>query len=164
MEKRDGELKIELHLLGTPKIAYQGQTFTMSRRQARALFFCLAANQQPVPREELSNLFWPIKPPATARRNLTRLLSYLRSQLPQPNLLRTNNTSVSLNPDLVLSDVNQFTELCYTEEPMNWETAVSLYRGPFLAGFSLNNNLEFDNWLGHEQRQLEKLYLEMIRR
>ncbi len=47
---------------------------------------------------------------------------------------------------------------------MNWETAVSLYRGPFLAGFSLNNNLEFDNWLGHEQRQLEKLYLEMIRR
>jgi DNA-binding SARP family transcriptional activator/tetratricopeptide (TPR) repeat protein len=140
------------------------RAFTLPRRQARALLFRLAVNGQPVSREELADLFWPDKPPATARRNLTRLLSYLRRQLPQPDLLRINKTGVSLQPDLMTSDVIQFTELCQTDDTADWETAVSLYRGPFLAGFTLNNSAEFDNWLSRQQRQLEELYLETLRR
>lgn len=162
LDKRHGEPKVNFYLFGTPAINCQERPFTLPRRQARALLFRLAVNRQPVPREHLADLLWPDKPPATARRNLTRLLSYLRGQLPQPDLLQVGKTAVSLHPYLATSDVVQFTRLCAADNPSEWETAVSLYRGPFLAGFTLNDSPEFDNWMSREQRQLERLYLEAL--
>ena len=143
---------------------YQTRPFSLSRRQARALLFRLAVDKKPVPREELADLLWSNVAPTAARRNLTRLLSYLRGQLPQPDLLLLSKTAVSLNPNLFLSDVIQFAQLCHADDPADWETAVSLYRGPFLAGFSLNDSPEFDNWLSQEQRRWEQLNLETLRR
>ena len=161
---RDGEPVMKLNLLGPPVLTCQTRSFSLPRRQARALLFRLAVAEQPVSREELTDLLWPNKPPPTARRNLTRLLSYLRHQLPQSDLLEGNKTAVSLNLTLVTSDVVQFRKLCQTDDPADWETAVSLYRGSFLAGFALNNSSEFDNWLNQEQYQFERLYLETLRR
>ena len=163
-EKRYGEPVIDLRLLGPPTLHYRTQPFTLPRRQARALLFRLAADRQPVPREALSDLFWPDRAPPAARRNLIRLLSYLRTQLPSPNLIQVNKTAVSLQPRLVTSDVMQFTDLSHSDDPAHWETAASLYRGSFLAGFVLKNSPEFDNWLSREQRRWEKLYLETLRR
>ena len=78
-EGRDGEPVLKLNLLGPPTLTCQTRPFSLPRRQSRALLFRLAVDGQPVPREELADLFWPDKPPTTARRNLTRLLSYLRN-------------------------------------------------------------------------------------
>ena len=40
--------------------------------------------------------------------------------------------------------------------------AVALYRGPFLAGFSLPESPEFEAWVTREQRAFEQLYLEVL--
>jgi DNA-binding SARP family transcriptional activator len=163
IDKRHGEPIIKFLLFGTPSMDYQGRSFTLPRRQARAILFRLAAANQPVPREELADLIWSNKSPAAARRNLTRLLSYLRGQLSHSDLLQVSRTAVALNPDLTLCDVVQFTQLCAGSTPSDWQKAVALYHGPFLAGFTLNDNYAFDNWLSQEQRRLERHYLETLR-
>ncbi len=156
--------KFRLLLLGVAKMAWQGQPFTLSRRQARALLYCLADDLQPVPRDRLIFLLWPDTDDATARRNLNRLLSYTRQALPQPDLLLTNNAGVALNPDLVWSDTVQFAKLCAAEDLTGWETAASLYRSRFLDGFSLPDSPEFDQWLSQTQRQYERSYLDLLRK
>lgn len=151
-----------LSLLGLPELVWQDQPFTLARRQARALLYCLADDLQPVPRDRLVFLLWPDTPETTARRNLTRLLSYIHQALPHPDLLLLNKTAVALNPDLVASDTAQFAELCSTNNATGWETAVSLYRGRFLDGFTLPDSPEFDQWLSQAQRQYERTYLDLL--
>ncbi len=153
-----------MRLLGTPVITWQIQPFTLARRQARALLYCLADDLQPVPRDRLIFLLWPDTDDATARRNLIRLLNYTRQSLPQPDLLLTNNAGVALNPDLVWSDTVQFAKLCAADDLTGWETAASLYRSRFLDGFTLPDSPEFDQWLSQTQRQYERIYLDVLRK
>ncbi len=87
METNRGQPIFKLRLLGVPAMTWQAQPFTLPRRQTRALLFRLAVDAQSVSREELVDLLWSEKAPTTARRNLTRLLSYLRTLLPHPNLI-----------------------------------------------------------------------------
>ena len=74
-------------LFGAPSITYNGKALELARRQARALLYRLAAGEGLVPRNQLSFLFWPDQDDRKARQNLTRLLSYVRGTLPDPDLL-----------------------------------------------------------------------------
>ena len=114
---------------------------------------------QPVARDELILLLWPDTDEATARRNLTRLLSALRGELPHPDIIQTSPTAVSLNPALVWSDAATFTHLAGGRNEAQWESAVSLVRGPFLDGFSLPDIFEFDVWQTQQQHAFERHYL-----
>jgi len=143
-------------------VAWQGQPLTLPRRQARALLFYLAAEQPPVPRDQLTFLLWPDSSESTARRNLTRLLSYLRNTLPHPDLLVTPQTAVALNADLIELDTVQFSKGCTANEIKGWESAVPLYRGRFLDGFTLSDSPEFDQWLSQTQRRYERTYLDTL--
>ena len=154
----------EIQLLGPPQLRWQERPFALSRRQARALLFRLAAESQPIPREKLADLLWSETSPAKARRNLTRLLSYLRGQFPHPDLLQTGGTTVSLNHGMVRSDAFLFSELCRSDDHEAWQSAVSLYRGPFLSGFILDESREFESWQSLMGRHFEELYLKTLRR
>ena len=152
-----------LQLLGIPVLSWQGEDFALSRRQARALLFRLAIGP-PTTRDDLCLLLWPDAADATARRNLTRLLSYIRQTLPHPDLLSVNRTAVSRNPDLVSIDVTQFQQLCVQDDAAALATAVSLVRAPFLAGFSLPGSREYDFWLTQTQQHIERQYLAALSR
>ncbi len=156
------DYKFQLSLLGVPEIVWLNQPFTLARRQARALLYRLANEMQPVPRDQLIFLLWSDIPEATARRNLTRLLSYIHQTLPQADLLRSEKSAVALNSTLVASDTVRFTQLCAADEVAGWERAVSLYRGRFLDGVSLPDSPEFDQWLSQSQRHYERTYLETL--
>ncbi len=132
---------------------------TIPRRQARALLYRLAAEQQPVTRDTLLLLLWPDLADNTARRNLTRLLSYLRGALPDPNILQTTRAGILLNPELAKSDALDFARHIAMDDESAWETAVNLVRGPFLDGFALPGSHEFDGWLFAMQQQIERRYL-----
>lgn len=67
--------------------------FSLSRRQARGLLFRLATHLQLVSRGQIAFLFWPDTAEDTARRPLSRLLSYIRSGLPHPDLLQVTSNS-----------------------------------------------------------------------
>jgi DNA-binding SARP family transcriptional activator len=151
-------------LFGPPHIAWAGAPLAITRRQARAILYCLAGDLRPMPRDRLIFLLWPDSPDSTALRNLIRLLSYLRQALPHPNLLLADNITVALDPARVESDTAQFARLCAFDDVAAWEKAVALYGGRYLDGFSLPDSSEFDQWLGQAQRRHERDYLGALRR
>ena len=81
---------LQINILGPPLLAWRGEPFALTRRQARALLFYLAHTPEPVSRDRLAFIFWPDIPDLDARTNLKRLLSTLRSALPDGCLLYTS--------------------------------------------------------------------------
>jgi DNA-binding SARP family transcriptional activator len=153
-----------LKLLGTPEATWNGAPVALPRRQARAVLYRLATELQPVTRDALLLLLWPDSAETTARRNLTRLLSYLRSALPDSDILQTTRAGVLLNPDLVTSDAVDFSRHIAVNDESAWEASVALVRGPFLDGFALPTSYEFDSWLSTRQQQYERHYLTALSR
>jgi len=119
-----------------------------------------------VPRQQLCFLFWPDTPDATARRNLTIQLTHLRRALPDPQVLVTAGGQLRLDPNRAWSDVVAFEGLSAAREPYrrveSLQQAVGLYRGSFLAGFSLAGSPEFEAWASQEGYRLERAYLDIL--
>ena len=153
---------LKVNLLGTPEITWNSDLLALQRRQARALLYYLAAHGQPVSRDALLLLLWSEVPESTARRNLTRLLSYLRSALPLPEILHTTRAGILLNQDLSAVDAVDFVRLSTEDNHLAWETAVDLVRGPFLDGFALPGSSEYDRWLSLMQQQFEQQHLGLL--
>lgn len=160
--------ELHVHLLGPPRVAHAGQPLTISRRQTRAMLYRLAARQEPVGREQLAFLFWPDKPEATARHNLSQLLSLLRHALPHRDWLLTTRSHVHLDREFVWSDAAALEALCGGRDAYDQieklEQAVSLYRGPFLSGVALSGSPEYDAWVSQTRYVLENLCLEALKR
>jgi len=150
---------LRCYLLGTPRIEFNGQLFTMPRRQVRALLFYLAAHPQPVSRGKLSFIFWPNLPDARARRNLSRLLNQLKVILGRDILVEHAKDSIRLNQVQIKSDVIDFLSALASK---NHGQAITIYGGTFLDGFSLPNNLEYERWMMREAHRLEKDFLSCL--
>ena len=157
---------LRVYLLGPPEVTWAGQPLVIRRRLPRALLYHLVARLRPVSREQLCFLFWPDIPDANARRNLTIQLTHLRRALPDPQVLVAADGQVRLDPDRVWSDVAIFERLSSARESYrlaeSLQQAVDLYRGPFLAGFSLAGGPEFEAWASQEGYRLERVYLEAL--
>lgn len=154
---------LRVYLLGPPRVEVGNVRLQVPRRQVRALLYRLAAQSRLVPRERLCYLFWPDTPESRARRNLSRLLTHLRRSLPEPNLLISSGDRVGLDAECVWCDLVTFDRLSSREEgtePLS--RAADLYRGPFLAGFSLAGAPEFETWVLQEQRDCERRYLGVL--
>jgi len=178
------EAELQVYLLGPPRVEWAGRALAIPRRQARALLYRLAAQLEPVPREHLCFLFWPDTPESTARRNLSRLLTHLRRALPAPEVLVTLSDHVGLDPYRIWSDTVAFEERATARGTPTMvgvpgatarvaptvmgattegaPTAVDLYRGPFLAGFSVPEAPEFETWATLERQRWEHVYLETL--
>ncbi len=157
---------LEICLLGFPEIRGDGRSLTIPRRQARALLYRLASRLESIPREQLCFLFWPDVPESSARRNLSHLLTHVRRALPDRAMLLTEDDCVGLDPALAWSDTAVFTQLETTAMPnlqvQTRQQIVDLYRGPFLASFSLPGRAEYEAWLTWERQVWERLYLESL--
>src|SRR5512138_1833913 len=141
---------LQFFLLGAPRLEQQQQNVNLSRRKAIAALAYLAVTRQPHSRDELATLFWPDQDQSGARANLRRDLSMLRQSLGD-HLLLIDQALVSLGPDAdIWVDVDAFEaglaaaqqhshpdgHLC-AECAAALKSAVDLYNGDFMAGFSL---------------------------
>lgn len=155
---------LRVYLLGPAFVEWQGQSFAIARRQARGLLYRLAAQAEPVPREELCFMFWPDKEEAHCNRHLSHLLSQLRQSLPMPAVVRSKNELVELNRELVWSDSAVFWSACTQEDGdiRTLKQALELYRGPFMSGFSLPACSEFGNWVADQRTLYQRLYLDAL--
>ena len=139
---------------------------TVPRRQARALLFRLAVRMRPTPREHLCFLFWPNQSETRARRNLTHLLTHLRRALPDCEDIITGDDQVTLNPDLVWSDSaeaeHRIVNFGQDQSDVSLEQVTALFRGVFMAGFSLPDGAEFESWLTLERAVWERYYLRAL--
>jgi DNA-binding SARP family transcriptional activator len=83
--------------------------------------------------------------------------------LPDPDLLLTSGDRVDVDPQRVTSDLLTFTQLADPEGQIEaLRGAADLYRGPFLAGFSLPGSPEFEAWVLERRQACERSYLEVL--
>ena len=157
---------LRINLLGPPAIYWGDKPISIPRRQARALLFRLAVRMRPTPREHLCFLFWPNLREVKARRNLTHLLTHLRRALPDCEDLISGDDQVALNPALVWSDTAEAERrIVRCSHDFDWnamEELTFLFRGPFMAGFSLPESAEYESWQTLERCVWERYYLRAL--
>jgi predicted ATPase/DNA-binding SARP family transcriptional activator len=174
---------LRISLLGVPRVERDGKAVPIRRRKVLALLAYLAVTRQPHSRDGLATMFWPESDQSSALANLRRDLSRLKRAVGdqaldvdrlQIALLRQTDPSTSSGQGVWL-DVEAFkrrlaashahghaaAELCAKCAEALTE-AVSLYTGDFMAGFSLPDSLEFDEWQFFQAEGLRQSFAEAV--
>jgi DNA-binding SARP family transcriptional activator len=158
---------LSFRLFGAPRLQCDGAPVRIVRRRAIACAVYLAVTGREVSRETLAAVFWPESDAGHARADLRRTL-HLLHQAFGPERLVTEQEHVRLRrgADLWL-DVEHFRHLlaaCQTHGHAAEEVcgdclpllaaAAVLYRDDFLAGFTLPDSPDFDQWQSLEGEAL----------
>jgi len=132
-----------LQTLGFPEIRGDDRPIKLNLRKGLALLIYLAEAQSAVARDVVATLLWPESPAEIARARLRRLLHRIELSLGQP-IFDADRASVRWSPAVELKvDSHLFESAC---DRGAFEEACLGYRGDFLAGFSLPDCPEFDDW------------------
>ncbi len=174
--------QIKVRLLGAPRIDRAGVPVTLATRKCMALLANLALAGAPVRRERLMALLWPEVDQTHAQGDLRRALTTLRQALGNDDALESTRQTILLNQSQIWVDVREFRALITqhaetaddrrrttdSSAPVvsgrssvvdsariaQLEEAVALWRDDFLAGFSLRDSAEFDDWQAREGERL----------
>ncbi|MEW5985102.1 MAG: tetratricopeptide repeat protein [Chloroflexota bacterium] len=163
---------LALSFLGPPRIERDGLVVEVGHRKGVALLAYLAVTTAPHGRDSLATLFWPDSDPSHARGALRYTLAALKKSLGEGWLL-ADHLSLGLNPAAAIQvDVARFRQLLggsgrrrpakgsdelSPDHPIPSLTeAVALYRGDFLAGFTLDDSPLFDEWQSFETESLRQ--------
>ncbi|MFN8481447.1 MAG: BTAD domain-containing putative transcriptional regulator [Anaerolineae bacterium] len=140
-----------LRLLGPTGVLEDEQPVRpLESRKALALLCYLAVRRQPVSRAHLAELFWDGKTEAQGRANLSWTLHNILSRW--PGCLQSTRQSVEFRPKAPYwLDLLAFEEYIDRGDPAALAAAAELYRGDFMAEFSLDDAPEFDMWLLNER-------------
>lgn len=140
-----------LQTLGFPAIYGDDHPIKLNLRKGLALLIYLAEAQGAVARDVLATLLWPESPRETARARLRRMLHRIELALGQ-QIFETDRTSVRWSSAVELKvDSHLFESAC---DRGAFEEACLCYRGDFLAGFSLADCPEFDDWAFYRREAL----------
>jgi ABC-type oligopeptide transport system substrate-binding subunit/DNA-binding SARP family transcriptional activator len=142
--------RLRLYLLGPPRLELDGEPVHLPRRKAMALLAYLAVTGRAHSRDSLATLLWPENDQQSARAELSRTLSLLNRIL-GPESLAADRATVALGPELDLwLDTAAFRERLAAGPVAPGSgrdvEAVELYRDDFLAGFTLRDSAQFDEW------------------
>ena len=171
-----------LHLLGVPEVRLGAKLLTFPTRKTLALLIYLALQGGEQPREHLAALLWPEASPERSRASLRNTLGHLQAALRPARgqfdtaYLCVTRQALALNPDADIQLDLQTVEPAYAlaradrarrtppegsvSQPA-LQAAVACYRGDFLAGFSLGDGPDFDDWTA-SQRELWRRRLGLI--
>jgi predicted ATPase/DNA-binding SARP family transcriptional activator len=156
-------------LLGAPRIEFNLQPVAVDTRKALALLAFLILNGEPQSRDTVAAFLWPELDQSSARGALRRTLSTLRRALDK-DMVDFGREVIALKPEGDLwCDVIAFRahlvdsknhghpedQVCIRcQAPLT--EAAEIYKGDFLAGFSLRDSVEFDNWQYLQAEQLRR--------
>ncbi len=175
--------ELSVYLLGTYHVVCRGQPVHEFRSdKARALLAYLALEcDRPHRRETLAALFWPDVPDEVARRNLRLTLHRLRHTLgdlgPKSTFFHITRETVQCQPGAVWVDAVAFAQLVDAVQNHAHEhsdmcnlcverltQAAALYRGDFLEGFVLEDNLAFAEWTILKRERWHRMALCLMHR
>ena len=170
-----GKSALNLALFGGIHLELNGTAVTgLVSRKAEALFIYLACQPRPFPRDTLAALLWPENDQQRALANLSVVLSSLRKQL--GDYLLADRYTVAFNDALPARlDVAEFEQAISQARRQQQKsgrlsrtvaaqlaTAVALYQGDFLAGFSLRDAPDFEAWALLEQERYRQMALDAL--
>lgn len=164
-------IQVRGYLLGELRVLVDGRVAdtASSRRSRNVLAYLLAHREAPVPREVLTDAFWPDAPPAAARNSLHVALHgarrVLRQASPAPVIERRFDAYQIARSADVWTDVEQFEQTCRSgrradaaRDPagaaQHYEAAGLLVRGEFLA------DEPYAEWAAPRRAALRALLLE----
>lgn len=168
---------LKLFLFGPPRVELDGAPVDLQRRKAVALLAYLVTTGQPHSRDALATLFWPDLDQQRGRAYLRRDLAVLNSSLPG-NWFIADREVIELRSDPGLwLDVAHFRRLlaaCRSHDhppevvcadclPLLAEAA-ELYTNDFLAGFTLPDSAEFDDWQFFQSEGLRQELASLLQR
>jgi DNA-binding SARP family transcriptional activator len=138
---------LRLFLLGVPRLEFDGECIELARRKALALLAYLAVTAQAGSREMLATLLWPEDDLLHSRANLRRALSCL-NETAASGWITADRDVIELEwNDRLWVDTHEFNRLIEAEASVETlSNAVELFRDNFMAGFTLRDSAEFDNW------------------
>ena len=168
---------LRLFLLGPPRVEADGLPVDVKRRKALALLVYLAVSGQPHSRDALATLFFPELDQQRARAYLRRDLAALNTGLPG-NWLAADRETIELKADRgVWLDIEQFQRCLATSQTHNHPPAevcadclpllteaTTLYSDHFLAGFTLPDSPDFDEWQFFQAESLRQEYALTLKR
>ncbi|MFN8459610.1 MAG: tetratricopeptide repeat protein [Anaerolineae bacterium] len=158
--------RLELRLLGHPQVQLDGVAVTDFRTaKVEALLYYLAVTGRAHSRESLVTLLWGDMPEATAKRNLTQVLSLLRKRFAP--FLEVTSQHIGLKPEAAYGvDVHLFQQeletINPTQELERLRQAVELYQGDFLQDFYVKEALDFEAWVVTERERLRERLLQAL--
>lgn len=162
--------KLQLNLLGPPKISLAGQPLVEPlSSKAEAILYYLAVTGQPQTRIALATLLWGDIPEAAARSNLRKVLGSLRQALEGYLDIDRHEIAFRSEADIwvdavefgaIISGSRQRVETPL--EAQQLQGAVDLYGGDFLAGFYALHAPDFESWLVAEQARLRELAIQAL--
>lgn len=144
--------QLKLALLGAPLITVGEMPVKTESRRALAVLIYLAVAPGPQSRDTLATLFWPDQDQSRARSSLRHVL-WLLKKAGVADWLTLERETVGLRTGYWL-DVAQFRAQIAAGE---LAAAVALYRDEFLAGFTLRDSPDFDEWQFRQAEELRQL-------
>lgn len=174
---------LTFHLLGKPTVAHGSSALgeLLAGKEQALLFYLACQPGRRFSRDHLATLLWGETSPERTRYNLRRALWHLRSALDEVGLsadrfLTADDSWVTLPPSApTWVDALAFEE-AFDSGSGPLETQLSpaskgiqqvrqsldLYRGEFLAGFSISQAADFEHWLLVERERLFQLLLQAL--
>lgn len=155
---------LKLFYLGTPQI--QLSTESLADRltpKAQALFVYLAVTGQSHSRDRLADLLWSEMNNQQARNNLRYLLPDLRNLLDDYLIITSKSISFDrqasywLDVDLLRTTLAARPNLVETPA---LQSALDLYQGEFLTGFTVRNAPVFEGWVVQQREELHRLVVQ----
>ena len=154
---------LRIRALGGLAVEQDGAPVSGAAAQPRrlAILAVLArAGARGASRERLLALLWPDANEEATRSVLNHALYTLRRDLGSADAI-AGVRELRLEPSIVESDVAEFEELVASG---TLERAVAVYTGPFLDGFRLPGNPEFERWVETERDALSHRYADVLER
>jgi len=155
---------LRIYLFGVPRIEFQDTPLHLPRRKSVALLAYLVTTGQAHSRDSLATMFWPEYDQSKARANLRRELSRIKTTINE-DLFTSDREQVALKQDedrwldlaAFQSGLRAAQELLSIQPAAHGEEkivkimgdiqeCVALFAGEFMAGFSLPDCPQFDEW------------------
>jgi predicted ATPase/DNA-binding SARP family transcriptional activator len=158
--------RLEIELLGPPRISLNGEPIRTDRHKAIALLAYLVTEARSTRRDELAALLWPDYPQSSALAYLRRTLWELNKVLGK-GWIQADREQVSLvdKPEIWV-DIKIFQAALNKDSDQldALSKAVNLYRGDFLAGLVVADTPSFEEWQSQQAEQYRREFGHMLAR
>ncbi len=158
---------LDIHLSGRPLTG-------LASRKAEALLVYLACTQRQHARESLAAMLWDESSQSRALANLSVVLSSLRKFVGSYLEIRRHSVAFNTDSDYWLdivelqAQLNRWRMQRSVTKPLSPQaagdlsTALSLYKGEFLAGFHLRGSRDFEEWVLSQAQHILRQVIESL--
>ena len=161
--------KLRIRLFGGIQVQLGGKTIEFSRHKTTALLVFLTVTGERQSRDALATLFWPENTQARAYANLRQAIWEIRCSLGDNWLEVTRESLQMITSEKLWVDIVEFHDLIRNVKRhvhprgmvcehclIYYQQAAELSMGDFLAGFSLRDSPEFDDWQYFQTVELDR--------